>query len=311
MKLVTYQAKDLIDRVGVLGEDAVIDLSDRFSSMMALIDGGDDAFDEALKAAALARKSTPLSDVILRAPIPVPRQIRDAMLFEKHLVQATLQVAGMKFGLLGKMLVRMGLVKIPTVWYRQPIYYKANRFSVIGPDADVVWPSYARLMDFELELAVVIGRTGKDIDPGQAMSHVFGYTIFNDMSARCAQFEEMAGRLGPAKGKDFDTGNIFGPCLVTRDEIPDPYNLTMIARVNGEEWGRGNSRSMHHRLEDLIAHVSRSETIYPGEILGAGTVGNGCGLEQGRFLSPGDLVELEIERIGVLRNRIVRNGDTA
>jgi 2-keto-4-pentenoate hydratase/2-oxohepta-3-ene-1,7-dioic acid hydratase in catechol pathway len=116
----------------------------------------------------------------------------------------------------------------------------------------------------------------------------------------------MAGRLGPAKGKDFDTGNVFGPWIVTADELADPYSLEMVARVNGEEWSRGNSGQMHHRFEDLIAWVSRSETLHPGEILGSGTVGTGCGLEQGRFLEAGDLVELEIEGIGVLRNRFVR-----
>jgi 2-keto-4-pentenoate hydratase/2-oxohepta-3-ene-1,7-dioic acid hydratase in catechol pathway len=114
----------------------------------------------------------------------------------------------------------------------------------------------------------------------------------------------MAGTLGPAKGKDFDTGNIFGPWIVTPDEIDDLYDLTMVARVNGEEWSRGSTATMHHRFEDLIAFVSRSETLHPGEILGSGTVGTGCGLEHGRFLQPGDVVELEIEHIGVLRNRI-------
>ena len=116
----------------------------------------------------------------------------------------------------------------------------------------------------------------------------------------------MIGQLGPAKGKDFDTGNAMGPCIVTADEMPNPYDLTMIARVNGEEWGRGNSGTMHWKFEDLIAFISRSETLYPGEFLGSGTIGNGCGLEAQRFLKPGDEVELEIEGIGVLRNRIVK-----
>jgi 2-keto-4-pentenoate hydratase/2-oxohepta-3-ene-1,7-dioic acid hydratase in catechol pathway len=116
----------------------------------------------------------------------------------------------------------------------------------------------------------------------------------------------MPGMLGPAKSKDFDTANVMGPCLVTADEVEDPYNLTMIARVNGEEWGRGNSSAMRWKFEDVIAHVSRSETLYPGEFLGSGTVGNGCGFEQMRYLKPGDVVELEVERIGILRSRVVR-----
>ena len=118
--------------------------------------------------------------------------------------------------------------------------------------------------------------------------------------------KEMAGRLGPAKGKDFDTGNVLGPWIVTADELGDPYRLTMVARVNGEEWSRGSSGSMHHRFEDCVAFVSQNETLHAGEVLGSGTVGTGCGLELGRFLSPGDVVELEVERIGVLRNTVVR-----
>jgi 2-keto-4-pentenoate hydratase/2-oxohepta-3-ene-1,7-dioic acid hydratase in catechol pathway len=126
------------------------------------------------------------------------------------------------------------------------------------------------------------------------------------MSARDTQALEMAGMLGPAKSKDFDTGNVMGPCLVTADELPDPYDLAMIARVNGEEWGRGSTRDMRWQFDDLIAHISRSETLYPGEVLGSGTVGNGCGLEQLRYLKPNDVIELEVEGIGVLRSRIVK-----
>jgi hypothetical protein len=152
---------------------------------------------------------------------------------------------------------------IPAVWYEQPIYYKANRVSVVGLDADVRWPAYAELLDYELELACVIGRGGVDIPAEQAAAHVFGFTIFNDISARDAQATEMEGQLGPAKGKDFDTGNVLGPWLVTADEVGDPYDLTMVARVNGEEWSRGHSGTMHHRFEDIIAFVSQSETLIP------------------------------------------------
>ena len=202
--------------------------------------------------------------------------------------------------------VSRGAVEPPKVWYEQPIYYKANRFSVVGHEATVRWPAYSNLLDYELELACVIGRRGVDIERDDALAHVFGWTIFNDVSARDAQGTEMAGSLGPAKGKDFDTGNVFGPWVVTADEIGDPHDLTMVARVNGEEWSRGSSSTMHHRFEDIIAWVSRSETLHAGEILGSGTVGTGCGLEQGRFLKPDDVVELEVEGIGVLRNRVVK-----
>ncbi|MBW2181877.1 MAG: fumarylacetoacetate hydrolase family protein [Deltaproteobacteria bacterium] len=308
MKLVTYAQGDAIEKVGALLDDlkTLVDLSDKFSSMLDLIDGKEVALTIANKAVTENKKTISIDAVRLLAPVPRPRQMRDCMLFEKHLKQAGQQIVRSRLGILGKLLVYLGLPKIPKVWYDQPIYYKANRFSVIGTEQDVIWPSYSNMMDFECEMGIVIGKEGKDIQKENAKGHIFGYLIFNDMSARDAQFKEMAGRLGPAKGKDFDTGNILGPWLVTKDEIPDPYNLTMIARVNGEEWGRGNSGDMHHKFEELIAHVSNCETLYPGEILGSGTVGDGCGLEHGRFLKPGDVIELEVSKLGVLRNRIVK-----
>ncbi|MCZ7641458.1 MAG: fumarylacetoacetate hydrolase family protein [Pseudorhodoplanes sp.] len=156
---------------------------------------------------------------------------------------------------------------MPQVWYQQPLYYKGNRFSVVGPDADVHWPSYSRYLDFELEWGIFIGRKGRNIPASEARDYIFGYTVFNDFSARDAQYRETEGRLGPAKGKDFDTGNAMGPCIVTADALAEPYNLAMAVRVNGEEWGRGNSRDMHHRFEDMIAHISRDETLYPGEFI--------------------------------------------
>jgi 2-keto-4-pentenoate hydratase/2-oxohepta-3-ene-1,7-dioic acid hydratase in catechol pathway len=153
---------------------------------------------------------------------------------------------------------------------------------------------------------MVIGRKGKDIPVEDALDHVFGFTIFNDFSARDVQIVERPLGMGPMKGKDFDTGNVLGPWIVTRDEIGNPQNLTMEARVNGERWGGGNSRDMHHSFAAILAFVTRSETVHPGELIASGTVPTGCGLELGRFLALGDVVELEIEKIGVLRNRIVR-----
>ncbi len=197
------------------------------------------------------------------------------------------------------------VLAVPEVFYRRPIYYKANRFSVIGPDADVIWPEYSKVRDFELEFGFFVKGRASDITKADAAAHIFGYTIFNDFSARDEQVVEMSGQLGPAKGKDFDTGNAMGPWIVTADELRDPYNLTMVARVNGEEWGRGSSSTMYWKFEDLLHFISRSETLYPGEFFGSGTVGNGCGLEQMRFLQSGDVVELEVEQIGVLRNRVV------
>jgi 2-keto-4-pentenoate hydratase/2-oxohepta-3-ene-1,7-dioic acid hydratase in catechol pathway len=158
-------------------------------------------------------------------------------------------------------------------------------------------------------MAVIIGRRGTDIPEERAREYIFGYTILNDFSARDIQGEEMSVGLGPAKGKDFRTGTVLGPWIVTADELTDPYNLRMTVRVNGEVWSEGHSGTIYWRFEQMIAHASRSETLYPGEVFGSGTVGRGCGLELGRWLKPGDVVELEIEGIGVLRNRVVRPED--
>lgn len=307
MKLATYRERgEAHDRVGVLTEslDRVVDLSSDFADMLALIDGGDAALALAQQRLSERGPSVALADVELRAPL-LPRQMRDVMAFEQHIAQATVAVARMRVGPLAPLARLLGIAKVPSVWYRQPIYYKCNRFAVNGHDADVVWPRGAQLMDYELEIAAVIGKPGKDIRRERALEHIFGFTIYNDMTARDFQLSEMEGRLGPAKGKDFDTGNVLGPWLVTRDEL-DPYALTMIARVNGQERGRGVSGAMFHRWEDIIAFISRDETLHAGEVLGSGTVGNGCGLEHGRFLSAGDVVELEVTGLGVLRNRLVQ-----
>ena len=269
-----------------------------FASMLALIDAGEAGLvrARALTAEWPSAASLPLASVRLLAPIPRPRQMRDCLTFELHLRNAIAQSEK-----------RTGVKRpFPEVWFRQPIYYKTNRFSIVGHESEVVWPTYSNWMDYELELACIIGKSGKDIAPDKAMQHVLGFTVFNDFSARDAQIAEMAAQLGPAKGKDFDTGNSLGPWIVTLDEIGDPYNLAMDARINGERWGGGNSGSMHHKWPAILAHISNSETLHAGEIIGSGTVGTGCGLELGRQLQAGDVVELEIEKIGVLRNKVVR-----
>jgi 2-keto-4-pentenoate hydratase/2-oxohepta-3-ene-1,7-dioic acid hydratase in catechol pathway len=310
MKLVTFEAEGS-RHIGALlpGERAVADFTasdaaPHFRDMLALIDGGPGALDEARRLLQKPARTLPLADVRLLAPVPEPRQMRDFLVFEQHIRNA--RAMGPTFR--GGARLDPATVEIPKVWYEQPIYYKCNRFSVIGTEQDIIRPRYCKLLDYELEFGIFIGRGGKNIAREAARGHIFGFSIFNDVSARDAQMREMAGQLGPAKGKDFDTGNVMGPWLVTADEIADPYNLAMTARVNGEEWSRGNSGSMHHKFEDMIAHVSADETLHAGEFFGSGTVGGGCGLELGRFLKPGDVVELEVERLGILRNRVVAQG---
>ncbi len=168
------------------------------------------------------------------------------------------------------------------------------------------WPRYSQVMDYELEFGIITRNKGANISAAKARDHIFGYTIFNDFSARDAQRIEMEGRLGPAKGKSFDGGNVMGPWIVTPDEIGDPYHLKMEVRVNGKMRSQGVSDGMLFSFEEIIEHVTQDETLMPGEFIGSGTVGNGCGLEIGWYLEHGDAIELEVEKIGVLKNRVER-----
>jgi 2-keto-4-pentenoate hydratase/2-oxohepta-3-ene-1,7-dioic acid hydratase in catechol pathway len=327
MRLVTYTNADGLPRAGALidQDQVVLDLQHAaehergsggpaFGSVLALIEAGEGAWARTRELIARAPRQAAVarSTVKLQAPIQPPPQMRDCSCFELHLRQsfaAARKARALRTpdpeATLAAMNTRADDRVIDT-FNRQPIYYKCNRFAVIGADDDVIWPSFSKALDFELEFGCYIAKRTKDVKRGEARAHIFGYTIFNDISARDAQGLEMPGMLGPAKGKDFDTANVMGPCLVTADELEDPYNLEMICRVNGEEWGRGNSSTMRWQFEDVIEHISRDETLYPGEFLGSGTVGNGCGLEQLRYLKPNDVVELEVAQIGTLRTRVTK-----
>ncbi len=227
-------------------------------------------------------------EVRLLAPLPRPNSMRDCLAFEEHL----------KNSMRGR--------EIPPVWYEIPIYYKGNPDTVQGTGGDVIWPAYTQMLDYELEFAAVIGREGVDIPKEEAWGYIAGFTVFNDVSARDIQMKEMQGMLGPAKGKDMNGGNILGPVLVTADEWDPRDGHAMVARVNGEEWSRGSTASMHHDFAAIISYISQGETLYVGDVIGSGTVGTGCGLELGKFPKPGDLIELEIDGIGILRNRFVK-----
>jgi 2-keto-4-pentenoate hydratase/2-oxohepta-3-ene-1,7-dioic acid hydratase in catechol pathway len=199
------------------------------------------------------------------------------------------------------------LEELAAVYRDVPIYYITNRFTVAGPGATVMWPRYSKVMDYELEIGIVTKRTRADIPAEEAGAHIFGYTIFNDFSARDRQAVEMLGRLGPAKGKSFDGANVLGPWIVTPDELGDSEGLNVSVRVNGELRGTGTTAGMLFSFNDIVAYASQDETIHAGEFFGSGTVGNCCGLETGRFLEGGDVIELEVQGIGVLRNTVVRD----
>lgn len=315
MKLLTFE-KNSQPRLGALLPHGVVDLTasqkSELSSMMAIIHAGDLGIQAAQEVVASSKESDLLDPekITWMSVLPVPEQIRDCLGFEEHLKNTYLGVVRMRTAdapdpeAAFAEAVAAGAANPPEIWYQQPLYYKANRFACSGHDNEVEWPLYSQIMDYELEMACVIGTKGKDIRKEDATNHIFGYTIFNDLSARDAQMTEMPGMLGPAKGKDFDKSNVLGPVIVTKDEIANPYNLLMNARINGEQISQGSSSTIHWKFEDMIAHISKGETLYPGEVIASGTVGWGSGLENNRLLQDGDTIELEIENIGKLRSKI-------
>lgn len=323
MKLVTFRNHEGQARPGVLvGDDRVFDIAaatardggEMLGDMLAVITAGRAGLARIAAALADAGDTIALNEVTLLAPLPRPTQIRDCGNYEKHVRQAIAAAMQLRASATPDPAATLekfraaGAFEIPPVWYEQPLYYKGNPMSVVGPEAEVIRPRAAKLMDYELELGVVIGGPARDLTPENALDAVFGYTIFNDFSARDIQSRETQFRFGPAKGKDFDTGNVIGPCIVTADEIADPEALTMIARVNGVEKVRTSSGGGQHSIAATIAYISRDETLHPGDLIGLGTVGDGCGYESLTFLDDGDVVELEVEGIGVLRNRLVGQG---
>ncbi len=273
MRLVTYDA-GAGPRVGSLEDGAVTDLG---------FDGDMVAF---IEAGAPEGERREVDGARLLAPLR-PRSLRDFLAFEGHLRGA--------LGRLGR--------PIPDEWYEVPAYYKGMPDTVIGPEDEIPWPSYTDKLDHELELAAVIGRRARDVAAADAADMIFGYTIWNDLSARDVQARELPVGMGPGKAKDWDGSNVFGPCIVTADEI-DPHDVDLEVRINGERWGGDNTKAMHHTFESMIAYASQGLTLRAGEVLGSGTATGGSGLELDRWLEPGDEIEMEASGIGVLRNRV-------
>ncbi len=240
-------------------------------------------------------KTYSLKEVKLLSPVPNPRSVRDFMAFELHILNAAKR--------LGQQMVQS--------WYEIPAFYFTNHQVISGTGARIARPPSCQWLDYELEIACVIGKEGKNIRAEDAEEYIFGYSILNDWSARDLQMKESKIGLGPAKGKDFATS--IGPYLVTKDEL-DPYrigerhNLEMVARVNGRELSRGNFKDIYYTFGQMIERASDGVTLYPGDVIGSGTVGTGCLLELGpdvhRWLLPGDIVQLEITGLGILENII-------
>ncbi|GAA0459131.1 hydroxylase [Paractinoplanes deccanensis] len=254
-------------------------------------------------AAALTGPAVPVESVRLLPPLEAPT-VRDFVAFEEH-VEGVVASVGDGGGVVPE-------------WYEAPTFYFTNPYALVGAHDDVPVPPGSRLLDFELEVAVVVGRDGASLSPAQAREHVFGYTILNDWSARDLQRREMKVNLGPAKGKDSAT--TLGPWLVTADEL-EPFRdadgflpLDMRVSVNGVEVGQDLLSNMGWPFEELIAYASRGTQVRAGDVLGSGTCGNGGCLAElwGRRgatdpppLRPGDVVEMTVEGIGTIRNRVV------
>ncbi|PPA72271.1 fumarylacetoacetate hydrolase family protein [Jeotgalibacillus proteolyticus] len=240
-----------------------------------------------------------LQEVKLSAPVPRPVSIRDFYAFEQHVKSAR---------------IKRGLDIVPE-WYNFPVFYFTNHLSVRGPDDVIAIPPNCSELDFELEIACVIGKQGRNIPAERAKDYIFGFCIMNDWSARNLQREEMKVGLGPAKGKDFATS--LGPYLVTADEMEKyrkdmHYQLKMTAEINGRQVSEGNAGDLYFTFGQMIERASSGVTLYPGEVIGSGTVGSGCILELGTDVHPwlkqSDEVSLSIDGLGILVNRIEESG---
>jgi fumarylacetoacetate (FAA) hydrolase len=303
MKLVSYD-DCRGPRAGVLTEDGVLDVGQLLATdeavpdILALIRRAAPVVErlgEILSRPGLPRP-VPLGQVTLLPPVHQPPSIRDHIAFEEH--------ASRQF-----------TRKIADVWRRRPIHYYSNPSRLFGHGAAIAMPPTERL-DYELELALVIETEAADVAEADALGHVLGFTILNDWSARDLQADEMAYGLGPAKGKDFASS--LGPCIVTVDELAPALrdgvlDLRCQVRVNGEAWADSNSVAQYHTWGAMIEHAAQDSRLLPGDIIASGTVG-GCSIGEAlrkgfpaHYLFPGDEVELEVDRVGVLANTIVAN----
>ncbi|MBO0938250.1 fumarylacetoacetate hydrolase family protein [Fibrella sp. HMF5335] len=320
MKLVTFQNPEKIARAGWLTATGVVDMAlvsngALPADMLSFIDGHE-AYMALMRANSWqeAEATYLFGQVRLLAPLPNPRSFRDYIGFEMHMLNAS-----RSFG-----------HSIGAAWYEMPIFYFTNHQAIYGPDDDIKRPANETRLDIELEMACVIGKKGHDIEAGEARPYIFGYTVFNDWTARAIQKREMEVPLGPHKGKDF--ANAIGPCIVTADEMeqyrctitpadfPEPLrfphgptdrlDVAMQTRINGVTVCEGNYKTAFYNFEQMIERASENGVnLMPGDVLGSGTVGRGSLVENAfsvhRPLEPGDVVELEIEGIGILRNQVV------
>lgn len=301
MKLITFLDQEKKLHIGWIKGDAVYSIKKQSENsmpedMLTLLQNNELYMDQLNKLVNQERNADfSVSDIQLMAPLPNPTSVRDFMAFEEHIVNAS---------------KNSGLTVNPE-WYEIPAFYFSNHQAIHGPNQKVEIPPNCEAFDYELEIAVVIGKEGKNISADQADDYIFGYTILNDWSARDLQLKEMKIGLGPAKGKDAATS--IGPYIVTKDELAQyksgkGYNLEMTAKVNDQLLSKGNFSAIHYSFGQMIERASAGVTLFPGDIIGSGTVGTGCILELGTeiqpWLQPGDVVELEITELGILKSEV-------
>jgi len=279
-------------RFGILQDNEIIDLTDGFgtpdldgptpNAAIAFLVSGKTP-DQC--GAGKAKRYKP-ADVFFGPPVLRPSNFMDFYAFEQHV-----RTARAKRGL-----------EIEPLWFEIPVYYNTTPYSFYGHGQTVYYPKGEDRLDYELELGCVIGKTVRNADEATARDAIAGYTIFNDCSSRSRQQRAMKVGLGPSPGKDF--ASVIGPYLVTKDEVPNYAELNMRAFVNGEKWSEGVAGTMQHSFEKMIMYASATRTLFPGDVIGSGTVGGGCGLELDKFPKPGDTIRLEIDKLGVLENKI-------
>lgn len=317
MKLVTFENENGDNRIGWLQEDGIVDMNlvnrSLPTDMLSFIDNHETHF-SIIKKMGKVNANYAENDVKLVAPLPNPRSFRDFIGFEMHMLNAS-----RSFG-----------HKIGPAWYEMPIFYFTNHHAIYGPNDEIKRPEKEVKLDLEVEMACIIGKKGRDIKAADAKPYIFGYTVFNDWTARSIQKKEMEIPLGPHKGKDF--ANTIGPYIVTADEMEqyrvpfdeeafvdplktppvkgDRFDIKMSARINGKEICQGNYKTVYYNFQQQIERASENNVmLMPGDILGSGTVGWGS-LVENNFtvhppIEPGDIVEIDIEGIGVLKNKVI------
>ncbi len=294
MKLITF-TKDSPENysIGIVLQDMVLDLNlasnNKIPADMLSFIRRSGEFTPLIKELISNRSGNylfSLKDIKIKSPLLNPPSLKDFFAFEEH----------------AKAGAKRRNEELAKEWYEIPAYYKGNHRQILGQGDEIPWPSYTKKLDFECEIACVIGKKGKNLTPKEAEGYIFGYMIFNDVSARDIQKKEMVLRMGPAKSKDF--ANVFGPYLVTKDAVNPEHDFSMNVYVNGELWSSGHFKNQFWGFPLLISHISQEETIYPGDILGSGTFYKGCGLDLDKWVQSGDTIELDVPALGRLKNKV-------